>query len=69
MKLFEWFLNNFPKGNSGKYHFLTNNLKKVTRNIRSEKTWSSSSQKVLGADITAKLSVDDHIKDLCMKAS
>ena len=64
-KLFQWFYNKFIKANLENYHFLTSNSEKTA----SQKILSSSSQKLLGIHVTAKLFFDDLFKILCRKAS
>lgn len=52
-----------------KCYLIINNSVMMGINVRSEKTSSKSSEKLLRIYITAKISFDNHSKILCCKAS
>ena len=67
--LFKGFNDNLMKINADKCHFLvtTNNTAKIK--IGNFDTTNSKSEKLLGVKFDNKLSFDDHISELCKKAS
>ena len=68
--LCEWFANNGFKANPDKFHLILNeNRNDIFIEIQQFKIFNSNSQKLLGIKVDNKLSFDDHVRDLCNKAS
>ena len=66
---FKWFNDNFKKINANKCHLLVSTNNTVKIKIGKFDTTNSKSEKLLGVKLDHKLSSDDHISDLCKKAS
>ena len=68
--LFEWFPNNSLKANPDKFHLVLNETRNdIFKEIMQFKIFNSNSQKLLGIKIDNKLTFDEHVNDLCCKAS
>ena len=67
--LFSWFQNNSMKINPDKFHLLFSKTKKIEINICNEKISNSSHEKLLGVTIDHKLNFEEHVQNLCKKAS
>ena len=68
--LSEWFANNGLKANPHKFHLILNvNRNDIFIEIQQFKILNSNAQKLLGIKVDNKLSFDDHVRDLCNKAS
>ena len=67
--LFNWFKNNRLKNNVDKCHVLGSTNKPVGIKIGGYAIDNSECEKLLGAKIEVKLIFNDHISDLCKKAS
>ena len=67
--LFNWFKNNRLKSNADKFHVLISTNKPVSVNIGNYTIENSRCEKLLGVKIDANLNFNDHISDLCKKAS
>ena len=67
--LSEWFANNGLKANPDKFHLILNvNRNDICIEIQQFKILNSNAQKLLGIKVD-KLFFDDHLRDLCNKAS
>ena len=69
VSLFWWFENNLLKGNADKCHFLVSTNQEVSLNVNNFKTKNSDYEKLLGVKFDSKLRFDQHITDLCRRAS
>ena len=69
LSLFRWFQNNLSKGNVGKCHFLVSANKEVSLHVNTFKTKNDDCEKLLGVKFDSKLRFDQHVTDLCRKAS
>jgi len=67
--LLSWFQDNYMKMNPDKFHLLLSNRKELKINICNETISSSKHEKLLGVTIDSKLSFEEHINNLCKKAS
>ena len=67
--LFEWFKYNNMKANSDKSHLLCSTEEIVQANINNDIIRSSKSEKLLGVTIDCNLSFEEHVRNLCNKAS
>ena len=68
--LSEWFANNSLKTIPDKFHLILNvNRNDIFIEIQQFKIFNSNAQKLLGIKVDNKLSFDDHLRDLCNKAS
>ena len=67
--LFKWFNDNLMRINADKYHLLVSTNNTVKIKIGNFDITNSKSEKVLGVKFDHKLSFDDHISELCKKAS
>ena len=67
--LFNWFKNNRLKNNVDKCHVLVSTNKPVGIKVGDYTIDNSECEKLLGVKIDANLNFDDHISDLCNKAS
>ena len=67
--LFNWFKNNRLKNNVDTCHVLVSTNKPVGIKIGDYTIENSEYEKLLGAKIDANLNFNDHISDLCKKAS
>ena len=68
--LLTWFQNNYYKMNIDKCHlFITNHQDEVSANIEGEIIEGSKSVKLLGVYIDNKLDFNDHVSNLCKKAT
>ena len=67
--LFEWFKSNLLKGNADKCHFLVNTNDRVCISVDGLKIDKSDTEKLLSVKFARKLTFDDHISDICKKAS
>ena len=69
VSLFRWFENNLLKGNVAKCHFLVSTSQVVNLNVNNFKIKNSDCEKLLGVKFDSKLRFDQHITDLCRRAS
>ena len=69
VSLFRSFENNFLKGNDDKCHFHVSTTQDVSLNANNFKIGVSDCEKLLGVKFDSKLRVDQHIIDLCRRAS
>ena len=68
--LLEWFCNNSLKANPDKFHLiLSNSDEDKLVKIQQFEIYNSNCEKLLGVKIDNKLSFEDHVTDLCTKAS
>ena len=67
--LFEWFGNNYMKANSSKCHLLLSICNNTEARISESTISNSKSEKLLGVTIDHPLSFEEHINNLCKKAS
>ena len=67
--LFKWFNDNSMKINADKYHLLVSTNNTVKIKIGNFDVTNSKCEKLLGVRFDHKLSFDDHISELCKKAS
>ena len=67
--LFTWFQNNGMKANSDKSHLILSTQEVFEANINNDIIYSSNSKKLLGITIDSKLKFDEHLTNLCNKAS
>ena len=67
--LFKWFDFNYMKINSGKSHILFSGNDNVSANIDNHTIISENKNELLGIILGSKLSFEDHINNLCKKAS
>ena len=68
-KLFSWFKANYMKVNPDKFHLLLSNTKELKINICNESISNSFKEKLLGVTIDNKLRFEEHVEDLCKRAS
>ena len=68
-KLFEWFSNNYLKGNPDKCHLLVNTTGKTRISVRNETNSNNSNQKLLGIRFSSNFRFDDHVDSLYKKTS
>ena len=65
-----WFDANFMKLNEDKCHFLTQGSTEVLfAKVGNEMIWESSTEKLLGITVDNKLNFDQHLTNVCKKAS
>ena len=69
VSLFRWFEHNLLKGNADKYHFLVRTSQEVSLNVNTFKIKNSDCEELLGVKFDSKLKFDQHITDLCRRAS
>ena len=69
LKLFNWFSNNGLKANAEKCHLLSSMGNDTSIQIYNKRICNSDSQKLLGVSIDKKLRFNDHVSNLCNKAS
>ena len=69
VSLFRWFENNLVAGNADKCHFLVETSQEVSLNVNNFKIKNSDCEKLLGVKFDSKLRIDQHITDLCRRAS
>ena len=69
VSLFRWFENRLLKGNAEKCHFLVSTSLEVTLNVNNFKIKNSDCEKLLAVKFDSKLRFDQHIIDLCRRAS
>ena len=67
--LFQWFTENELKGNASKCHLLISSGENVHVNIGTSQIKNSDCERLLGIDIDCKLSFENHINQICSKAS
>ena len=68
--LLNWVKNNGLKANPNKFHLiLSDTCNQLSINIDKSTISNSSSQKLLGIKIDNKMSFNDHVSDICTKAS
>ena len=68
--LFEWFANNGLKAIPDKFHLVLNEARNdIFMEIMQFIIFNTNSQKLLGIKIDNKLTFDEHVNDLCCKAS
>ena len=67
--LFDWFKDNYLKANAEKCHLLLSTNETQQMQINETIIDSSNKQKLLGVLIDNKLSFDQHVSNLCIKAN
>ena len=67
--LFEWFENNLLKTNAGKCHLLVSSRDDVNLRVSKYDIKDSECEKLLGVKFDNKLTFENHITDICRKAS
>ena len=67
--LFKWVADNLLKSNANKCHLLVNTSYKVNIRIKNIDICNGKCEKHLGVESDHKLTFDDHISELCKKAS
>ena len=67
--LFKWLGNNFMKVNPDKSHLLLSRNTKQTSNIDNNIIKSEMKQELLGITLDSNLSFEEHVNDICRKAS
>ena len=67
--LFKWLGNNFMKVNTDKSHLLLSGNTKLASNIDNNTIESEMKQELLGIIIDSKLSFEEHVHNICKKAS
>ena len=67
--LFRWFENNLSKCNVDKCRFLVSTSQEVSVNVNNFKIKNSGCEKLLGVKFDSKLKFDQHVTDLCRRAS
>ena len=67
--LLKWFNDNLTRINADKYHLLVSENSPVKIEIKIFYINNSKSEKLLGVKFGHKLFFDDHISELCKKAS
>ena len=67
--LFEWFSNNYMKANPDKCHLLTSSSDEVNLILNGNLIQASSREKLLGRKTDCNLSFNEHVEDICKKAS
>ena len=67
--LFKWFNDNLMRTNADKYHLLVSTNNAIKIKIGNFDIANTKSEKLLGVKFDHKLSFDDHISDLCKKAT
>ena len=67
--LFKWFSDNLMKSNVDKCHLLVRTYNTVNIKIGNIDLTNSTREKLLGVKFDDKLTFDDHISELCEKAS
>ena len=67
--LIQWFDNNILKSNADKCHLVISSNEKVTLHVGEYDIKNSKCEKLLGVKLDWKLNFDDHISDICQKAS
>ena len=67
--IFQWFQDNEMKVNADKCHVLLNTSNELTVKINEVQIKNSQSEKLLGITIDNDLKFEDHINNICRKAS
>ena len=67
--LFQWFSDSQMKSNPGKSNFICSTSKKVSLIVENKEINNSTHERLLGIKIDSKLSFNNHIDDICKKAS
>ena len=67
--LFKWLGNNFMKVNTDKSHLLLSGNTKLASNIDNNTIESGMKQELLGITIDSNLSFEEHVNNICKKAS
>ena len=67
--LFRWFENNLSKYNVDKCRFLVSTSQEVSVNVNNFKIKNSDCEKLLDVKFDSKLKFDQHITNLCRRAS
>ena len=67
--LIQWFDNNILKSNADKCHLVISSNESVTLHVGEYDIKNSKREKLLGVKLDWKLNFDDHISDICQKAS
>ena len=67
--LFKWLNNNYMKVNTGKSHLLLSGNSRATATIDSSYIESEDEQILLGITIDSNLTFENHIRNICKKAS
>ena len=68
-KIFSWFQDNYMKINPEKFHLLMSTTKDLQIDICNESIANSHKEKLLGVIIDNNLSFEEHVENLCKKAS
>ena len=68
-KVFQWFSENAMKANTGKCHFISSVDTSTKFSLTNCSIDNSNSQKLLGVTIDRKLNFQEHVSNLCKKAS
>ena len=66
---FQWFDNNLLKNNPDKYHLLINRNDNVPVHVGKCETENSKCEKLLDVKLKWKQNIDDHISNVCKKAT
>ena len=67
--LFKWLNNNYMKANTGKSHQLLSGNSRATATINNSYIESEDEQVLLGITIDSNLNFENHIRNICKKAS
>ena len=67
--LFKWLNNNYMKVNTGKSHLLLSRNSRATPTIDNSEIVSEDEQVLLGITIDSNLTFENHIRNVCKKAS
>ena len=67
--LFKWLNNNYMKVNTGKSHLLLSGNSRATATIENSYIESEDEQVLLGITIDSNLTFENHIRNICRKAS
>jgi len=67
--LFDWFTNNYMKANPEKCNLLASRLENINAIIDGNLIEGSKSEKLLGIQLDCNLTFNEHVENLCKKAS
>ena len=67
--LFDWFCDNFMKGNSGKSHLLMSCTETTHENVNGSMIKSSQKEILLDINLDSELKFEDHFNFICKKTS